>query len=124
MAVRNNPVLGYVECDGCQGRASVHQTTRGAGRYLYTRCTACGVDQRTGAAVQSRLWWGCRWLDGPPEQRPPGVADSVPEPVAEPGPEPGQEPVAEPKRSGGAGWLWAMVGAVALGVVAAMRGAR
>lgn len=124
MAVKNNPVLGYVECDGCAGRASVHQTTRGAGRYLYTRCSACGVDQRTGAAVQSRLWWGCRWLDGVPETRPPGVTDepeSGPESGPKSGPEPGHEPGNEPKASGGSGWLWAGLGAVALGIAAMMR---
>lgn len=123
MATKNNPVLGYVECQGCGGRCSVHQTTRGAGRFLYTRCGGCGVDQRTGPAVQSRLWWGAVWLDGPPEIRPPGVAESGPEPEPEPKPEPEPEPLGIEETAGG-GWILAIGGAVALVCVSMLRGGR
>lgn len=43
MAVKNNPVLGYVTCKKCGGRASVHMVSRGNGRrgMLYTRNCDC-----------------------------------------------------------------------------------
>lgn len=87
MARENRPVLGTVECSGCGGVATVHQTARGAGRYLYTRCPDCGADQRTGAKVQSAWWRGAVWRDGAPDVPPPNLLDepvveSVVEPVA------------------------------------------
>lgn len=69
MTVKNNDVIGYINCDDCGTRASVHQTTRGKGRYLYKRC-ACGCDQRNGAAVQTRLFNGTQWIGAAPDAPP------------------------------------------------------
>lgn len=82
MTVKNNPVLGRVSCQGCGGECTVHQTTRGKGQYLYTRCDKCGVDQRTGAAVQTRLWNETQWNDGVEKKKPANAqeADWTPEP--------------------------------------------
>lgn len=123
MAVRNNPVLGTLECGDCQGTATVHRTKRGKGRYFYTRCPNCGPDQRPGKAVQERILAGVVWRDNAAEVDP-EVADLIagnaepdwrpgqpaeqeavepkPAPVSEPKPEPKPEsrkPKAEP--SGG-----------------------
>lgn len=69
MTTQNNEVLGYITCEA-GGRATVHQTKRGKGRYLYTRCDCCGCDQRNGAAVQSRIYHNTEWLSGAPEAPP------------------------------------------------------
>lgn len=82
MARENRPVLGTVECSGCGGVATVHQTARGSGRYLYTRCPECGADQRTGARVQSAWWRSAEWRDGAPDVPPPNLLAD--EPVVEP----------------------------------------
>jgi len=56
MAVQNRPVVGYIKCDGCGERATVHQAQRASKKgLLYTRCDNCGCDQRTGKAVQNRI---------------------------------------------------------------------
>jgi ribosomal protein S27E len=75
MPVRNNPVLGVIECDSCGGEATVHQTARGKSRFLYTRCPACGADQRSGATVQTRLWNQTEWRDDANPIKPPNVSD-------------------------------------------------
>lgn len=139
MATKNNPVLGYIECSGCGDRCSVHQTTRGSGRFLYTRCGSCGVDQRTGAAVQSRLWYGAEWLDGAPSIPPPNLVEPEKseaegpellgsEPGAaddpEPEPEPEKEPESEPEPesgSSGLGWLLVAIGGLAAVVLRGLR---
>jgi hypothetical protein len=55
MAVQNRAVVGYIQCDGCGDRATVHQAQRASKKgLLYTRCDQCGCDQRTGKAVQQR----------------------------------------------------------------------
>ena len=77
MAKRDNPVLGTIECDGCGGVASVHQTARGNGRFLYTRCGECGCDQRAGAAVQKRLWMNTEWRPDASPIKPPNVPDEI-----------------------------------------------
>lgn len=139
MAVKNNPVLGTVTCSGCGGMCSVHQTARGAGRYLYTRCGTCGPDQRTGPQVQTRLWRETEWRNGPPEVAPPNLLEpgrpgdyevpgQVGEPSPEPEPEPADEPEPEPAADGDdegeggqwAGFAWLTVGAV--GVLALLSG--
>ena len=63
MTVKNNPVLGNIKCNECQGQATVHAAKRGRGRFLYTRCTNCGTDQRTGAAFQTRIFGDTNWRD-------------------------------------------------------------
>ncbi len=117
MAKRNNPVLGEIKCEDCGGAATVHQTARGAGRYLYTRCGECGPDQRTGAAVQTRLWYQTTWRDGAPEAKPPNLREPKQEPeepktkpVEEPNPEPSKP--AENQGKTGFWWLLGGVGAV------------
>ncbi|MBE0507793.1 MAG: hypothetical protein IBX50_13965 [Marinospirillum sp.] len=84
----NNPVLGVCECPECGGQASVMQSKR-RGRHLYTNCSSCGLDQRTGAEVQNRLWHGTEWKTGvdPMHHRPSSVVDGwKPKPQAEPQP--------------------------------------
>jgi hypothetical protein len=48
-----NEIVGTLLCKECKEIASVLQTKRGKGTYLYRRC-GCGCDQRTGAAIQKR----------------------------------------------------------------------
>lgn len=126
MSTQNNDVLGYTACEAGK-RASVHQTKRGKGRYLYTRCDCCGCDQRNGAAVQTRLYNTTQWLGEPPEAPPNLILTTENEPkttekkaVVEPVVEPKKddwippveligEPEKEPKGNG-------------LGVVAAIGG--
>lgn len=127
MARENRPVLGTVECSGCGGVATVHQTARGAGRFLYTRCPDCGADQRTGAKVQSAWWRGAEWRDGAPDVPPPNllpvdsavesvVGDPVDDvlPVAD-------DPVSVEEEPSKSGLLWLVGGAVGL-VALVLRG--
>jgi|GEM_PF-1948424 len=99
MAVKNNPVLGTIACD-CGQDATVHQTTRGKGRFLYTRCTKCGVDQRTGPSVQKKIWAATTWRDGVEKIKPPGVDDTAADwspPVTTPAPaDPPKKAAAKP----------------------------
>lgn len=107
MTTKNNDVLGYITCEA-GGRASVHKTTRGKGRFFYTRCDCCGCDQRNGSAVQSRIYNQTQWLDEKPEP-PPGWMEpsepsnsKVPDEIEEPKIEPENEPeiiADEPKGS-------------------------
>jgi len=96
MSTRNNEVLGYTECSECNERATVHQTKRGKGRFLYTRC-ACGCDQRTGAAVQTRLYNNAEWLGDAPEPPPNLIKPKVQEPEKQPESEPKPQPKEEPR---------------------------
>ena len=120
MARVNNPVLGTTRCE-CGESATVHRTTRGAGRFLYTRCTDCGTDQRTGAKVQTRLWSCTDWANGQPDVPPPNLLELgekklKPEPETEPETEADFEP-GEPKESSVAGalpWLAGGLGLLAL----------
>lgn len=91
MATQNNDVIGYIKCES-GGRATVHQTKRGKGRYLYTRCECCGCDQRNGAAVQTRIFNNAEWLGDAPEA-PPNLITLVP-PVVQPG-EPSKDAVVD-----------------------------
>lgn len=88
MARVNNPVLGFVACQACGGEATLHQMQRSkagqnglTGKYLYSRCPACGPDQRTGAAVQQYLWSNARWDKA---RWPEGMADVLPPPGVDP----------------------------------------
>lgn len=117
MTRRNNPVLGTIACNECGGQATVHQTQRGKGRYLYTRCTECGPDQKTGAAFQRRLWSGTDWRPDAEPVPPPGLEEQPrqvdhpvsvkptgePDPLVAPEPD---KPTPEPRKPG--------LGAVAL----------
>ncbi len=96
MPRRNNPVLGTIACNECGGQATVHQTQRGKGRYLYTRCTECGPDQKTGAQFQRRLWSGTDWRPDADPVPPPGLEE---QPRQEASPEPVSEPTSEPEKS-------------------------
>ena len=122
MAKVNNPALGIIACRDCDGVATVHQTSRGAGRFLYTRCTDCGPDQRTGAKVQTRLWHGTQWEAGQPDIKPPNVVDDFSEKEPANGldssmdfePEPDDESSGEPSKAGDWPWLLGGLGLVAL----------
>jgi|GEM_PF-2506555 len=73
MARTANPTLGSVQCD-CGQLADVKQARRGKGRYLYSHCPECGIDQRTGARVQAHLWAATVWRNGlKPSEPPPNV---------------------------------------------------
>lgn len=53
MAVRNNEVIGTVECNVCHQVASVHQVERGGRKgMLYIRGCDCKINQSTGAPFQ------------------------------------------------------------------------
>lgn len=82
MTTKNNAVLGYITCEA-GGRATVHQAKRGNGLFLYTRCDCCGCDQRTGGAVQTRLFNSTEWLDGVPVA-PPNLLTTEKQPQVEP----------------------------------------
>lgn len=69
-----NDELGRIKCE-CGATASVFQAKR-KGAHLYTRCPSCGLDQRTGAAVQSRLYWLTDWNGGIKPTKPQGVGDA------------------------------------------------
>ncbi|MEZ0147777.1 MAG: hypothetical protein AB9Q19_00440 [Candidatus Reddybacter sp.] len=60
-----NSTLGHISCTGCGGKAEVKQAKR-RGAHLYTNCETCGIDQRSGRPVQTRLFYGSIWLNGPP----------------------------------------------------------
>ncbi|MBG9993382.1 hypothetical protein [Pseudoalteromonas sp. NZS37] len=49
----NNPPLGNVECDGCDGFATVRRRSNGR-RLLYTHCVNCGMNQMSGEKLQSK----------------------------------------------------------------------
>jgi len=113
MATQNRPVIGYIKCSEpkCGERTTVHQSARGKGRYLYTRCPECGCDQRTGKAFQTRLYYGMeRIVDDVEIKRPSNVPEEKPENLEsskvvavseQPKPEPEQpetEPKPEPKK--------------------------
>ncbi len=116
MATQNRPVIGYIHCDDCGERGTVHQSARGKGRYLYKRC-GCGCDQRTGKAVQTRLYFGMdrvvpdEEIKRPmnvPEQQPdnldkstvPAVSDEPEEQPNEPESTETPQPENEPKGNG------------------------
>jgi hypothetical protein len=75
MTVKNNPVLGTIVCGGCNGQATVHAAKRGRGCFLYTRCTECGVDQRTGAQVQTAIFKAVEWRADVEPVRPPNLIE-------------------------------------------------
>ncbi|AYM04226.1 hypothetical protein D8911_14580 (plasmid) [Levilactobacillus brevis] len=128
-----NEIIGYMPCTGagCDQRAAIMQATR-KGAHLYTRCTDCGLDQRTGKRVQLAIWRAATWKGEPPT--PPAniegelVAGEKPKPkptAIEPDWSPEQETAkpaaaqeAEPNRKPGAGVFLAGAGLVAgLGLI-------
>lgn len=123
MSSNKNPTLGTIACSGCGGQADVCQTSRGAGRYLYTRCAECGTDQRTGAKVQTAIWYGADWLNGAPDVMPPNLILKDENEPEEPEPVPPREPATEPGEASNSGasegdndngWLWLAGGAIGL----------
>lgn len=93
----NNPAIGDMTCGGCGGAATVHQQSKGK-RYLYTKCSKCGIDQRNGGAVQSAIWAAATWRNGPPESKPGNVSDDwKPADVAPPVKDPAEKPATETK---------------------------
>lgn len=73
----SNPVLGTMVCGGCGGQATVKQAKR-RGQYLYTQCLECGIDQRTGKAVQNEIWHSTEWKNDVDkmQHRPANVVDN------------------------------------------------
>jgi hypothetical protein len=56
MAVKktsNNPSLGAIECEGCDGFATIRRRANGK-RLLYTHCENCGMNQMSGAKIQAK----------------------------------------------------------------------
>lgn len=120
-----NEVLGHIDCETCGCPSSVMQARR-KGAHLYTRCDNCGLDQRTGAAVQNRLFYRSEWIDRPPvipenAGEPPAATEEV-APVLDSEPEPAtdQEPKPEPKRRAKGVMGWIVAGVAAVGVAAAV----
>lgn len=85
----NNPVMGHITCSTCGQRATVHQTSRGKGRYLYSKGCECKARQSAGATFQAELWRGTEWLPGVEPIRPPNVPGELPDF------EPGQAPASD-----------------------------
>ena len=128
-----NEVLGKIDCETCDGSADVMQARR-KGAHLYTRCGSCGLDQRTGAAVQNRLFYRSIWIDRPPPipvnaGEPPAVSEvgeSVDQ-VSEPETEKLTETQPKPDRkksvkSGRWGWLVAVFGVVGVALAVVLGG--
>jgi len=123
----SNETIGSVSCEACGVSADVAQTKRGKGRYLYTRCPECGTDQRTGKAVQTRLWHSTVWREGKkPLSPPPNVSERQEQPEKEPKqeledflPTTEKEPIAEEKKNFGVLKTIATVAGLGLVVVAA-----
>ena len=97
MAVKNNEVLGYINCGDCGERGTVHKTNRGKARYLYKRCE-CGCDQRTGAKVQTNLFNHTEWLGDAPEPPPNLMHLKVEATTEQPEKQPKEEPSEEPEQ--------------------------
>ncbi len=54
MTVMNRPVVGYVTCNICQKRASVHEVATGPRKgYLYIRGCDCKINQSPGQPLQT-----------------------------------------------------------------------
>ncbi len=83
MPVRNNPILGYTICSECEEPATVHQQSRGSGRFLYTRGCDCKYRNSTGKVFQTRLWYSTDWVPGADPVKPPNLAEP-PEVTPEP----------------------------------------
>lgn len=90
-----NPVLGTIDCSECGQMATVHQTARGKGKFLYTRCPECKADQRTGKAFQQRLWNETIWRGEKPVA--PSNVDDDWQPAAPKTTE--SQPESEPKKA-------------------------
>lgn len=48
-----NESLGVVSCEGCNGAANVKRKATGK-KLLYLHCKSCGMDARSGKALQER----------------------------------------------------------------------
>lgn len=79
-----NEVIGSWQCDA-GGSADVMQTKR-RGHHLYTNCKCCGVDQRTGAQRQTKLWNEAKFFPGVTVKKPANVTEQT-EHIGSPGPE-------------------------------------
>lgn len=119
----NNPKIGVIPCDLCGKPASVKQNSK---TYLYVGCQDCGVDQRKGAKLQTRVYQDAQWLDGvapvPPVNL---ITDQPKEPAAaqesaaeNPKPEPKKEPEPESGNKGG----WAVLAGLAAIILLPFKG--
>lgn len=76
MATVNNPKLGDLTCSTCGQAATVHQSSRGKGRWLYTRGCECKCRQSSGATFQNDIWKRATWLDGAKPIKPSNIAEN------------------------------------------------
>lgn len=83
-----NDVIGHYRC-ALGAPAEVLQTRRRGARF-YLRCDCCGLDQRTGAAIQTRIWREAKFLPAVTVTKPSNVLpDGAPlEGAAAPDPQP------------------------------------
>jgi hypothetical protein len=88
-----------MQCD-CGLTKDVRQSKK-RGRYLYTVCESCGLDQRTGAPVQNAIWKAARFSVD--VVKPSNVTDDwqpkASKPVTEQQGEPLTKPVSEVEQS-------------------------
>lgn len=113
MGVKNNAVVGHIECPLCSGEATVHSCMVGRGRAkeaLYIRCgtvsNGCGCIQPYGPTGQQFIRGRYRPLDDKPAPKPEpetgsagGDAPAANEPDYVPGEE-APETDQKPKRRG------------------------
>lgn len=90
----DNPTLGTIPCE-CGRLADVKQRNGRQRRFLYIHCPDCGADQRTGKAVQSRIWFNTAWREGLKPSDPPKNVDDAPAALMQTEP----ETLPEPNRS-------------------------
>lgn len=90
-----NEVIGHWRCDA-GGQANVMQTKR-RGHHLYTNCDCCGLDQRTGAARQTKLWNESQFFAGVTVKKPANVTEQT-EYVTDSATE--HKPESEPEQTG------------------------
>ena len=123
MPKANNPTIGKIPCDLCGKSASVKQNSK---TYLYVGCQDCGVDQRKGAKLQTRIYHNAEWLDGVAPAPPVNlITDEPKEPAADqdsaeekPKQEPKEEPKPEPSSKGG----WALLAGLAAFIIIPFKG--
>lgn len=88
MGIKNNAVVGHIECPLCHGAATVHSCMVGRGRAkeaLYIRCgtvsNGCGCIQPYGPTGQQFIQDNYRPLDEKPEPKPEPAAEPVEDPA-------------------------------------------
>lgn len=59
MTIRNNPIIGNVECQYCQAQATVHMVSRGNARrgMLYTKGCNCKPSTNQSTSENDQVYW-------------------------------------------------------------------